>query len=302
MPWFRGCTHAHTDRSDGDSPPVETALWYKRAGYDFLAICDHDGQTRLTEEERKELEDGSFVLVPGEEVTGPAHVNALFARRAIGPPKENDVASLLKGAVRRILAAGGLPQLNHPNFEWAYTDREMLATPDWQLFELYNAHYMCRADGDERHLSVEAYWDRILTTGRQAYAVASDDTHHLTMWGPHAANPARGWIMVWAEKLTLSALRKAMEQGRFYASCGVFLDNLIPDNQGLYVRAAHPADFHFIGDEGRPLLTAYGVEEAAYHFQGDERYVRCRVQGEGRMRAWTQAVFRPIKRGAKRGK
>ena len=40
--WFRGNLHTHTTNSDGDSPPDVVTAWYRDAGYDFLALTDHD--------------------------------------------------------------------------------------------------------------------------------------------------------------------------------------------------------------------------------------------------------------------
>ena len=40
--WWRGNTHTHTLWSDGDDFPEAVAEWYKRNGYHFLAITDHN--------------------------------------------------------------------------------------------------------------------------------------------------------------------------------------------------------------------------------------------------------------------
>jgi hypothetical protein len=40
--WYRGNTHAHTLWSDGNEFPEMVVDWYKRNGYDFLAISDHN--------------------------------------------------------------------------------------------------------------------------------------------------------------------------------------------------------------------------------------------------------------------
>jgi hypothetical protein len=40
--WYRGNTHAHTLWSDGDDFPESVARRYRDAGYDFLAITDHN--------------------------------------------------------------------------------------------------------------------------------------------------------------------------------------------------------------------------------------------------------------------
>lgn len=39
--WYRGNTHAHSLWSDGDEFPEMVADWYKKHGYDFLALSDH---------------------------------------------------------------------------------------------------------------------------------------------------------------------------------------------------------------------------------------------------------------------
>jgi hypothetical protein len=40
--WFKGNTHTHSLWSDGDDYPEMIADWYKRAGYHFLALSDHN--------------------------------------------------------------------------------------------------------------------------------------------------------------------------------------------------------------------------------------------------------------------
>ena len=40
--WFRGNTHTHTLWSDGDSAPELAVDWYRRHGYQFLVLSDHN--------------------------------------------------------------------------------------------------------------------------------------------------------------------------------------------------------------------------------------------------------------------
>lgn len=40
--WWKGNTHAHSWWSDGDMPPEMVAEWYKRNGWQFLVISDHN--------------------------------------------------------------------------------------------------------------------------------------------------------------------------------------------------------------------------------------------------------------------
>src|SRR5687767_1959449 len=40
--WYKGNLHTHSLWSDGDDYPEMVADWYKRNGYHFLAISDHN--------------------------------------------------------------------------------------------------------------------------------------------------------------------------------------------------------------------------------------------------------------------
>jgi hypothetical protein len=40
--WYRGNLHTHTFWSDGDDFPESVVAWYRDAGYDFVAISDHN--------------------------------------------------------------------------------------------------------------------------------------------------------------------------------------------------------------------------------------------------------------------
>ena len=54
--WFRGNTHTHTLWSDGDSAPELAVDWYRRRGYQFLVLSDHNI-----------LAEGDFWRTVGEE-------------------------------------------------------------------------------------------------------------------------------------------------------------------------------------------------------------------------------------------
>ena len=42
MKWFKGNTHMHTLRSDGDAFPAEAAVLFRREGYNFVCFSDHN--------------------------------------------------------------------------------------------------------------------------------------------------------------------------------------------------------------------------------------------------------------------
>jgi hypothetical protein len=50
--WYKGNTHAHTLWDNGDALPELAADWYKRRGYDFVVLSDHNEHNALLEAER----------------------------------------------------------------------------------------------------------------------------------------------------------------------------------------------------------------------------------------------------------
>ncbi len=66
---FKGDTHLHSCRSDGEGTPFEVACNYRAAGYDFIAITDHHkfAPSLEAQTEIKELTNDFFVF-RGEEV------------------------------------------------------------------------------------------------------------------------------------------------------------------------------------------------------------------------------------------
>ena len=58
----------------------------------------------------------------------------------IEPELGASVVETIQRNVDAILAAGGIPALNHPNFRWAITASEMAEVNGLKLFEVYNGH------------------------------------------------------------------------------------------------------------------------------------------------------------------
>ena len=129
MRWFKGNTHAHTAMSDGDSPPETVARWYKEHGYHFLVLSDHNVFTNPAI--LSFLIDSTFLLIPGEEVTAefqgkPVHVNGLNIPQAIVPVADTSLVGTIQKNVDAVRAVNGVPHINHPNFGWAISQRELL--------------------------------------------------------------------------------------------------------------------------------------------------------------------------------
>lgn len=312
--WFRGNTHTHTLNSDGDSPPDSAARWYRDHGYQFLFITDHEKQTDPGPLNQKFGVPGKFMLIAGQELTQrvvdsthyrklrQAHVNALGAREVVMPQGERGRASgitMREGYadnVARIRAAGGIPQINHPNFIWSVRLQDLVALPDSVLLEIANAHTGVNNAGDDTSPSTEALWDSLLTRGKTIFGVADDDAHSFRPQDADSyelTRPGRGWIMVRADTLTADAILGGIRRGDFYASTGVMLDSLTMSGSELRLSMTERQEARFltefIGSGGQVLARVRGPH-ASYPIKGNEGYVRARVTDSNGRRAWTQTV------------
>ncbi|HEV3486531.1 MAG TPA: hypothetical protein VG106_14065, partial [Vicinamibacterales bacterium] len=171
--WLKGNTHAHTLESDGDSTPAEVVRWYREHGYDFLVITDHD---RITV-----VDGGGMVMIRGEEVTDrlpgkPLHVNGIGLTRVVRPQGGTSVVEVLQRDIDAVRDAGGIAQINHPNFGWAFGAKELLQLKRAALLEIASGHPYVNMEGPP---AVEEMWDELLTAGKRIYGVAVDDSHHL---------------------------------------------------------------------------------------------------------------------------
>lgn len=320
--WFRGNTHTHSLNSDGDSPPDSVARWYRDHGYSFLFITDHETLTDPAPLNAKFGKPGSFLLIPGQEVTQrvtdsahadgkrQAHMNGLGLTRVVMPQGEKGVATgitMAEGYAKNIAAvrgAGGIPQVNHPNYRWSVRLSDVVGLPDSTLFEIANAHALVNNAGSARADGrvvppTEALWDSLLSRGKVLFAVGDDDAHSFK---PQDADdyeltrPGRSWIMVRADTLTAPSILGAIRRGDFYASTGVTFASLVMSAKEILMSMERPKGddrlfvTEFIGRGGRVLATVQGLS-ASYSIRGGEGYVRARVTDSNGRRAWTQAVM-----------
>src|SRR5262249_27838406 len=153
--------------------------------------------------------------------------------------------------------------INHPNFRWAFTAKEMLPLKRVGLLEIASGHPLVNHDGDGRTPSTEQMWDELLSAGLRIFAVAVDDVHNfLQEFSMDRPNPGRGWVVVRAPALTQQAIVASLNAGDFYASTGVSLKNVTTTGKSLTVEieenqaAGRRYRTVFIGENGRILSTS----------------------------------------------
>jgi hypothetical protein len=341
--WYRGNTHTHTSApagSDANGSPEFVANWYKAHGYQFVVITDHENFTDAT---RVAAVDGKFLVMRGQEVTQMVadpqfeggvrqlHVNGIHTDRLVMPirPSPPPVAAKLPDGrpdlravaaqgitpaqaylrnIDAIRAAGGVPQVNHPNLAWSVRLEDLLPIQGPYLFEVWNAYPTSNNLGGIDSAgnispSAEGLWDQLLSRGKIVWGVASDDTHEYHKPDdPMAPTPGKGWVVVRAASLAPDAIADALLRGKFYASTGVTLGSYDVNQTGITLTVVRPTDwspnlpqttrytFRFIGQNGRVLKEGYGLS-AAYSFRPDDQYVRVSIIDSDGRRAWTQPVF-----------
>jgi hypothetical protein len=296
--WFRGNTHSHTTESDGDSPPEVVARWYRDHGYHFLVLSDHNVFT--DPHTLAHLVDSTFLLIPGEELTSAfrnaaVHVNGLNIPGLIPPRRAETLVGTVQANVTAVREVDGVPHINHPNFRWSLSADVLAQVTGDRLLEIYNGHPLVHNEGGGGVPGLEAVWDDLLTRGLRIYGIAVDDAHHFTgEFAANRSNPGRGWIVIRAPRLEARALMEALEAGRFYASTGVELRDIVVTPRRLEVHIATAGDYRytttFIGEGGRVLATT-GANPAVYELRGRTRYVRAKVVDSGGAVAWVQPVF-----------
>ena len=319
--YLKGQLHLHSSRSgDSRTSPEEVVRWYGEHGFDFIVFTDHN---RIG----PPLRSSSPLVLSGIELTQnlpdcvppPApgeqclfHVNALLVDAdAAGfapwrPEPTGDRLAAYRQALVAAARAGGLAQLNHPNFHHG-ADVALLTTlareHGLRFFEVANGSFDAGNAGDAGHPDTEELWDRVLTAGGWLYGTATDDAHHYydaaaVAARGHPVYPGdRGFVMVHAT-LDRDGIRAALLRGDFYASSGVLLDRLEVAGGALHIEIA-PASpgshqFTLLGTGGKVLARAEGRHASFPLAQAPPGYVRVVVaDGQGR-KAWVQPMRVPL--------
>lgn len=300
--WYRGNTHTHTFNSDGDTAPDDVVRWYRENGYNFVFITDHEYITNVAPLNHILGKPGVFLVLSGQEVTDrfekkPYHINGLGLEKTIPPNGLNGAVVTLQKNIDDVRAAGGIPQINHPNFGWALTADDIRQLKNVNLLEIHNGHPLVNNLGGGGSPSTEQIWDDLLTGGRLIYGIADDDSHTFKRPGDRAmALPGQAWIYVRTAELTREAIMAAIDKGEFYSSTGVELEDYTADTAGISIkikeRTASRYRTQFIGSGGRVLAESV-TNPAIYKFKGNERYVRAKIHESNGRLAWTQPVFLP---------
>ena len=293
--------------------------------YEIDSLENINVKLKTLEEYRTRFEEsGKFLIIQSEEVSDhfenkPLHLNVTNIQKKIDPQGGNSVVEVLQNNIdaaikqRDELNIPMIPHINHPNFHHAISLEDMIALRNERFFEVYNGHPAVNNSGDSIHISTELMWDLIniaYIDNNQPlmYGLATDDSHHYHVQGSKWSNAGRGWIMVKADSLNPASIIQAMEEGQFYASTGVELNNLTFNNNILNVEVEKEAGISYKitfigckkgGDEPEILMSLNG-DKASFEITDEILYVRCKITSSKKHSnpiedllfetAWTQPV------------
>lgn len=272
--WQRGNLHTHTTFSDGEHDAQTVVDAYAERGYGFLMLSDHDWLAEVAS-----LNDRGMVLLRGNEVTalGP-HILHVDATCEVRP--ESDRQRVLNA----IGAAGGFAIMNHPNWErhFSHCPQPLLERLHGYLgIEVYNG-VVRRLDGSP--LATDR-WDRLLGLGRRIWGFANDDSHR-------ACDVGLAWNMVQGHHRDAASVVRALREGRFYASTGVFIEAIQVVGNAVTVHASNGQRMIVYSDFGHREMEVDGPR-ISFTVPEDAplRYVRVECWGPGEAMAWTQPFF-----------
>ncbi len=271
---YKGQLHTHTNVQGGLQSPTAVMTAYRRAGFDFVSITDHNHNTRDPGVE-------GILFIPGiENDFNCQHENRIDATT----PAPG--ARMPKDVIAQANVEGSFVIINHPDWPGAYptdpcwSDAALLAATGYDAVEVWNA-------GNEPvNRNTEARLDLLLSQGRRTSLIAVDDCHDV-----NAAYCMTAWVTVYADALTKGDIMQALRAGNFYASSGAEISTVTAAGHVLTVTVPVSSTIEFIADKGRTIETERDVLSATYAVGGAERYVRIRVTRPDKSQAWSNPIY-----------
>lgn len=264
---YKGQTHDHSTNSDGSASPDQVVASYESTGYDFLVITDHDCLTAVSSSR-------DILLINGiEEYPVEGHVVAIN-------PTVQQVSQNAQEVINSIVNEGGLAILAHANYSIGFSVDELNSLNNYSAMEIHN-NFVESTGG---HGNAEDKWDHLLSSGKQVFGVASDDSHS-------SGGVNHAWVMVHADNLTAEEIVDSLKKGNFYASTGPDI-NVEVNGETITASTGNPARIEFLVSNGRIAGSFDDVMSASYTVLGDEGYVRIRlIRSTDAKKAWSNPIF-----------
>jgi len=275
---LKGNLHTHTSISAcGKVPPDEVFRQYRKAGYDFLSITDHNTVTEMNAREKRPL------LFPGIEIDFKGSRHTCVVERPGRGIYYNSKARQ-QDIISRNARIGNIVVLNHPDWQLKehYPLLLLLSLKGYTGIEIYNS-VIERLQGFA--LST-AKWDRLLEKGKRVLGFANQDYHWKT-------DISECCNVVWAPEKTPQAIFSALKSGCFYCHYGVDITDISRIKDTVHVSTRNGRVIRFVGGGGR-IYRKVKARSASFSFKEcpNSQYLRLECLGIGEEMSWSQPFFR----------
>ena len=314
--WHKGNLHSHTTNSDGLLTPQQMTKLYRKKGYSFICISDHDFYTDY----RAEFNRSDFKILPGyeasaflfeDETSGRClkahHMNAILGTSAMQEqaPKKRpehgtaiplrhyfgswDGAAVAKEMADDLRSMGFIATYNHPVWSRVHVEEFMHAENIFAM-EILNYNGV-----NESGTGYDTYiWDTMLRSGRRMLGLATDDNHN---WGTFN-DTFGGYIVLKAEQLNHDEIIRNLLSGNYYSSSGPEIYDWGVSDDTVYIECSKVNRINFIVgnalSDGTTVLSRTlkdKIHGASYKLHGHESYVRVECIDKHWRTAWTNPIF-----------
>lgn len=265
--YFKANLHTHTNLSDGDLSPEETAKLYRENGYQILSLTDHN---IIVNHSDKNTE--GFLLLTGVEIdltddqfystngySGQSYHLLMIAK---------DANNLWQPVAPKPIVPKGrttflpyLPLIHHDTMR-RECDLEaanaMIARANEQGFLVAYCHPEWSGQRYPDYAGLKGLWAMKLRNSGGATSMGMDLNNHLIYQDllelgnrlcplgtddMHEVVYALGaWIMVGAQQLSYDSVIEALEKGDFYTSCGPEIHSLTLEDGKITVTCSDAAN------------------------------------------------------------
>lgn len=313
--WYKGNIHCHTLNSDGCLTAEQVIERYKKKGYSFLAISDHDifsnygvnyncpefivlpaiEASAILYEDKRELNclrlHHMLGILGTKEMQENAaqgvwtHLEKVFPQKFYGDWDGNRAGQELQ---KMLQDHGCIVVYNHP--VWSrIREEEFINIRGLNALEIYNHGNSLYGPSYDA-----VYWDILLQKGVRINGVASDDNHNK----PQLDDSFGGYIVVKSNSLDHDAIILSIIQGKYYSSQGPsFYEWGIRDGI-VYVECSPVRQVRFIAGN---FINAGGIVNAVssrdlityaeFQLKGNENYLRVECTDTQGKIAWTNPIY-----------
>ena len=261
--------HCHTSQShDGSIPPSTMVANYVNAGYDALALTDHDKVTSQP--------TGADYAIVGNELSPSAQhiisINSSYVRGGT-----TNAQTIIDGVV----AAGGQSHIAHPTWYAGMTYAEMAALSGHMGFEIHNG--LITTGGGQNPVTYPGFsvdrWDALLAAGKKTgvWGFSVDDLHAVGAFATYDM----GCVKVFVESASVANIVAALVAGNFVADVsnfGITPGYPVLSSSDVALSCTGATRIEAWGKLGQ--LASHTGSSYTYTFDGSEGYVRLVAIGD----------------------